>query len=98
MQINNETCQTNPCFRITSQINVGAYLTLPIIARYDNVGAIFKAENLSSEVGTRHVETRYHFVCEQIEDHFIKIVYISFCENDADFFTKNVVRMLTQNM
>jgi hypothetical protein len=33
---------------------------LPIVARCDNVGAIFMAENSSSEVRTRHIHTRYH--------------------------------------
>jgi hypothetical protein len=32
---------------------------LPIIVRCDNVGAIFMAENLSSGVCTRPVDTRY---------------------------------------
>ena len=35
---------------------------LSIIVRCDNVGAIFMAENSSSGVRTRHVDTRYHFV------------------------------------
>jgi hypothetical protein len=38
-------------------------VNLPIMVRWDNVGAIFMAENLSSGVCTRHVDTRYHFVC-----------------------------------
>jgi hypothetical protein len=63
---------------------------LPIVVRYDNVEAIFMAENLSSEVCTRHVDTRFHFVCEYIADDFIKIVFVKACENDADVFTKNV--------
>jgi hypothetical protein len=36
---------------------------LPIVVRCDNnVGAIFMAENSSSGVRTRHVDTRYHFI------------------------------------
>ena len=63
---------------------------LPIIVRCDNVGAIFMAENSSSGVRTRHVDTRYHFVREHIVDEFIKVVFVKSVENDADLFTKNV--------
>jgi hypothetical protein len=48
------------------------------------------AENLSSGVHTRHVDTRYHFIHEHIEDGFIQIVLVKSCDNDADLFTKNV--------
>jgi hypothetical protein len=36
---------------------------LPIVVRCNNDGAIFMFENLSSGVCTRHVDTRYHFIC-----------------------------------
>jgi hypothetical protein len=48
------------------------------------------AENSSSGVHTRHVDTRYHFIREHIEDGFIQIVFVKSCDNDADLFTKNV--------
>jgi phenolic acid decarboxylase len=48
------------------------------------------AENSSSGVCTRHVDTRYHFVCEHIVDDFNKIIFVKSCGNDADVFTKNV--------
>jgi hypothetical protein len=63
---------------------------LTIVVRCDNVGAIFMAENSSSGVRTRHVDTRYHYICEHIEDGFIQIVFVKSCDNDADLFTKNV--------
>jgi hypothetical protein len=65
---------------------------LPIIVRCDNVGAIFMAENLSSGVCTRHVDTRYHFVREHIVDEFIKVVFVKSVENDVDLFTQNVIK------
>jgi hypothetical protein len=54
------------------------------------VGAIFMAENSSSGVHTRHVDTSYHFVQDHIVDDFIKVVFVKSVENDADMFTKNV--------
>jgi hypothetical protein len=44
----------------------------------------------STGVRTRHVETRYHFVREFIEDGFIRVEFVRSVENDADIFTKNV--------
>ena len=72
--------------------SVGIKIELPIVVRCDNVGAIFMAENSSSGVRTRHIDTRYHFVREHIEDGFIKIVFVKSRENVADLFTKNVSR------
>jgi hypothetical protein len=42
--------------------SIGMNVKPPIVVRCDNVGAIFMAENSSSGVHARHVETRYHFI------------------------------------
>jgi hypothetical protein len=63
---------------------------LPIIIKTDNIGAIFMAENSSTGVRTRHVDTRYLFIREFIEDGFIKFEFVRSVENDVDIFTKNV--------
>jgi hypothetical protein len=63
---------------------------LPIVVRCD--GAIFMAENSSSVVCTRHVDIRYHFIREHIEDGFIPIVFMKSCDHDADLFTKYVCK------
>jgi hypothetical protein len=63
---------------------------LPIIVRCDNVGAIFMDENSSSGIRTRHIDTRYHFVCEHVDDGLIEIVFVKSSINNADMFTKNV--------
>jgi hypothetical protein len=64
---------------------------LLFVVRWDNVDAIFMfLGNLSSGVHTRHVDSRYHFIQEHIEDGFIQIVFVKSCDNDADLFTKNV--------
>ena len=43
----------------------------PIILKTDNVGEIFTSEKASTGVRTRHVDTRYHFVREFIENGLI---------------------------
>jgi hypothetical protein len=52
--------------------DIGIEVELPIF----NVGAMFMAQNSSSGVRTRHVDTRYHFVRENVEDGIIKIEFI----------------------
>jgi hypothetical protein len=65
-------------------------VNLPIVVKTDNIGTIFMSENASTGFRTWHVDTRYHFVQEFIEDGFIEIEFVRSVENDSDLFTKNV--------
>jgi hypothetical protein len=56
---------------------MGVDVKLLIVVRCDNVGAIFMAENSSSGIRTRHIDTRYHFVREHVKDGLIKIVLLN---------------------
>jgi hypothetical protein len=47
------------------------------------------SENALTGFFTQHVDTRYRFVREFIEDGFIKIEFVFSAENDSDLFTKN---------
>jgi hypothetical protein len=67
---------------------------LPIVVRVDNVGAIFMSENVSTSSRTRHVDIRYHYVREFVEDGFIKIIFVKSEENLSDGFTKNITGTL----
>jgi hypothetical protein len=72
--------------------DIGIEVKLPIIVKNDNVDAMFMAQNSSSGVRTRHVNTRYHFVRKNLEDGITKIEFIKFVENQSDIFTKNVTQ------
>jgi len=63
---------------------------MPIKVRVDNMGAIFMSENASSGIRTRHVDTRYHFVREQVAEKIVEIIFVRTEDNKADGFTKNV--------
>ena len=63
---------------------------IPVKVRVDNMGAIFMSENASSGIRTRHVDTRYHFVREQVADKIVEIIFVRTDDNKADGFTKNV--------
>ena len=62
---------------------------LPITARVDNVGAIFMSENITTSNMTKHVDTRYRFINEFVEDGFIEIIFVRTKENMSDIFTNN---------
>jgi hypothetical protein len=70
--------------------SLGISVKLPIIVRTVNIGAIFMDENASSGACRRHIDTRYHFIREHLEDGFFKIICVRTNDNDADIFTKNV--------
>jgi len=63
---------------------------LPIVVHVDNVGAIYLASNATTSQRTRHIDVRYHFVRDYVEDGIVKIVFVRSEDNDADAFTKNV--------
>jgi len=70
---------------------MGIELEYPIVIEVDNVGAIYLANNHTTSQRTKHVDTRYHFVRNYIEDGILKIVFVRSEDNDADVFTKNTV-------
>ena len=71
-------------------ISMDIKVTLPLVVRVDNVGAIFMSENASTSGRTHHVDIRYHYVREFIEEGFLKVVFVRTKENIADGFTKNI--------
>ena len=72
--------------------SLGVSVSLPIVVSTNNTVAIFMAENASSGVQTRHIDTRHHFICEHIEDGFIMVIFVRTEEIDADIITNNVIR------
>ena len=55
----------------------------------DNQGAVFLAKNETSTC-TKHVDVRYHFICELVEQGVIQLEYINTKSNTADALTKNL--------
>ena len=65
-------------------------VNLPILVKVDNVGAIYLASNATSGQRTRHIDVRYHFVRNYVEEGILKFVFVQSKENDADMFMKNM--------
>ena len=61
---------------------------LPICS--DNQGAIFISSNPVTERRSKHIDIRYHYIRELIEDKKVEVFYISTEENPADLFTVTV--------
>ena len=62
---------------------------LPIEVNVDNVGAIYLSKSATTSNRTRHIDTRYHFVREYIDDGVLKVVFVKSEDNHADIMTKN---------
>ena len=56
--------------------SMGIGVGIPIVIRVDNVGAIFMSENALTSSQTRHMDIRYHFVREYVEDGFIRTIFV----------------------
>ena len=57
---------------------------LPVIVRVDNVGAIFMYKNVATTSCTKHIDIRYNYVNEYVDDGVIKILFVKSEENEAD--------------
>lgn len=56
----------------------------------DNQGSIFLASNPVQERRTKHIDIRYHHICERVENKEIELSFVEGSENPADMFTKNL--------
>jgi len=62
----------------------------PIPIAGDNQGSIFIASNPVTEKRSKHIDIRYHYIREVIEDKLVEVFYIEGENNPADMFTKNL--------
>ena len=62
---------------------------LSVMVRVENVGAMFIASKISTKSHTKHMDNRYKFVNEYVEDGVVKIIFLKFAEND-NILTNNL--------
>ena len=62
----------------------------PVMVRVDNIGAIFMANNIMTTSHTKHMDTRYKYVNEYVEDGIVKIIFVKSADNESDILTKNL--------
>ena len=68
--------------------DVGEPLEEPIVINEDNQGAIAMAKNPVGHARTKHIDIRYHFVREGMQNGTIILKYVATSEMIADILTK----------
>ena len=59
----------------------------------NNQGAIALSKNNKFHAWTKHIDVRYHFICEAVENGKLSVVYIPTEENPADILTKVLAKV-----
>ena len=75
---------------------MGINIQFPMTVNVDNVGAIYLAHKSTGSQRTRHIDSRFHYVREYIEDGIVKVIFVKSEENKSDPFIKNVSNEVLQ--
>ena len=73
------------CLNLLNEMN---YDVENITINVDNKGTIYNSKNQSINPKTKHIDIRYHYIRELINDNKIKLRYVKSEHNLADGFTK----------
>ena len=65
----------------------------PLTIMGDNQGAIALAKDNKFHLRMKHIDLRYHFIREAVEDGKISMKYIPTSDNITDIFTKPLVNV-----
>ena len=60
----------------------------PVMVRLDDVNAIFMASNIATTCHAKHVDIRYKYLNEYVEDRVLKIVFVKSADNGSHFHKK----------
>ena len=64
----------------------------PVMVRVDNMGDIFIASNITITCYIKHINIRYKYVNEYVEEKVVKIICVKSTDNDRNILTKNQCR------
>ena len=67
---------------------IGIYLG-PFSVYSDNQGSIFIGSKPVQEIHIKHIELKYHYVCECIAKGKIEVLFVPSEDNTANILTKN---------
>ena len=87
-----ETAKQAVWLRSFSQ-EIGRSPTHPTTICADNQAAIFLATNPAQQTRIKHMDIRYHYIQEQVEDRRVTICHIPGEDNPAGLFTKPLGRI-----
>ena len=77
---------------------MGIRISLPMTVMEDNQACIQIADNPISQRRTRHIDIRYHFVREYIEDGTVSVKYCPTQQMFADIMTKVMYRPIFERL
>ena len=66
------------------------FFKLPAVVKVDNVKAICMAGNITKTNHMKHVDIKYKYVNEYVEDWIEKIAHVQSTENDSDILTRSL--------
>ena len=69
--------------------DLGISLELPTL-HCDSQSAIMLAKNLVFHAKTKHIDVKYHFIWDVLEDKHMELVKVHTDDNPADILTKGV--------
>ncbi|KYM94367.1 Copia protein [Cyphomyrmex costatus] len=72
-------------------------MTVPIL-RVDNASAIKLMKNPGFHKRSKHIDVRFHYVRERVQEQQLKIEYIPSEEQVADILTKPVPRVRNERL
>ena len=78
----------------SSLLNEINHVVLPSKILEDNTGAIFLSRNKQVGARTKHIDVRYHFIREKVENGNILVQYVNTLKNPADLLSKNVTQKI----
>ena len=59
-------------------------VNLPMLVLIDNIGAIEMLDSKTRKCRTKHVDTRYHWIKEFVDDKLVKVSYVKLENNVAE--------------
>jgi hypothetical protein len=69
-------------------------VALPFLIKCNNKGTIFLADGQGASTCSKHIDIKYHFICEHTVKKVFDIIYVSTADQTADIFTKPLGRNL----
>ena len=69
-------------------------VNLPMLVLIDNISAIEMLDMKSEKCRTKHIDTRFHWIKEFIDDEIVLVKYIKSEESVSDICTKNLLANL----
>ena len=66
--------------------------TKGVVLYCDNQGALALAKNPVHHQRSKHIDIRYHFVRNEVQNNTLKLEYVPTADNVADVFTKSMAK------